>query len=727
MSVIKFNSDKADALIRDLNKISADIESNLRSVYANSYGKEINLSSSSLKVYAYRDKIVDIVQEDGTIVQETIKEKYLKHDYVSNARLYNQSIRNLNKCSNNEKNKTLKYIESVIISLNKIKSLINDYESDSSLKMDSNLVDIGQFDFNFLSAYGSMGGACNYSSSLGTIVADEVYTSLYLGILGERPTSLNLEKLKVFDDILEIVANERLSYQEKFNDVKSLLKENILDVDSDLLDQKAKMALESMVGIIESKDIKIDDNLRIESLIKLGVPIINRLESSELAIDLETESVGMGNVEGADITIATDLGANSSDVSVATNIEENSESELSNDNAEISNTESVLFESQSGITSHVKSGKVNHGLDNVMKHMREQNSQEKVQSSERTEESSLGKNSFETENVVSHNMTKKNELAGHKSNGSVAEKNTIDITQDIPRLANTKSDDVKVPINDEIKLTSEELALDQELQRNKISLEYVAPTTESKVIDSIENAIDSGDVLEKKGVGVVAGVAGIGALSNMAGGNSNSIPQVNIMAAGDILGINNSVDNSNTGVLVDSSVSVPSTGSLQTNPSASTSAKIESTSDRGSLSTTNDKVNNTSASRKGGSTLEDKDDKENENTYGKPNKIEDAEENNQKGLLGDASIAELDAKDEKNIKIATGVTAGFVLTSSILALANVLSWLMIILAIIALIAYCGYRMKKKKDKQKRREKLEASKQVEQVVPTITLENVQKQN
>ena len=50
MAIIKFDSEKADALIRDLNRISSDIESNLGKVYNNSIQK-----SSVLMEYLYKN------------------------------------------------------------------------------------------------------------------------------------------------------------------------------------------------------------------------------------------------------------------------------------------------------------------------------------------------------------------------------------------------------------------------------------------------------------------------------------------------------------------------------------------------------------------------------------------------------------------------------------------------------------------------------------------------
>ena len=50
--------------------------------------------------------------------------KYLKNDFVANARLFNKHVRNLYNRSNSAKTKATKSIESVVNSLNKIKSLM---------------------------------------------------------------------------------------------------------------------------------------------------------------------------------------------------------------------------------------------------------------------------------------------------------------------------------------------------------------------------------------------------------------------------------------------------------------------------------------------------------------------------------------------------------------------------------------------------------------------------
>ena len=200
------------------------------------------------------------------------------------------------------------------------------------------------------------------------------------------------------------------------------------------------------------------------------------------------------------------------------------------------------------------------------------------------------------------------------------------------------------------------------------------------------------------------------------------------MSAGELLGINNS-GNDMMATPVVGTTTASSSGATVTNNSGSAKSSVggESTSDRGSASNsnTNDKsVSNKSSGK--GSTLEDKKQEDDENTYGKPNKAEDADENNEKGMLGDASIAELNAKDEKQIKIATGVSAGGALGSVVLAVAGVMpSFLLILLLLLIIVVYTTYRVKKKNDKKKRMEMIAQQKKenVEKNIPT-TLENVQ---
>lgn len=733
MAIIKFDSEKADALIRDLKKISSDIESNMGKVYTNSYGKEINLNDSRLKVYAYRNKTIDVTQDDGTVVQEIVKEKYLKHNYVANARAYNQHVRNIYKKSNSAKTKATQSIESVINSLNKIKSLISEFETESTLRLSSSLDDVGQFNFNFLSAYGPMGKPQGYSSSMGAVVVDEAFTSLHLGVLGERPTSINLEKLPVFDGMLEIARNNGLTYEEKFEGVKSLLMENVLEVNPEEMDEKTKNALECMIGIAESNDIKIDDSLRIESLVNIGIPIIENLESSELAVEFKPgDIINPGLIAGGAALTVTPGQV----IDMLENIDINKNGKPDKDEADdiIANLPDIKkpLENYPGTGSYNDLDK-NDGKGNGNGNGKGYNNfapsnpghgngkpagapaDQDLPKLQDGFKNSIGniKNGIK-DNGRGNDVPKDNGLSEPPKVQKVDINNAREAGKQL--YSSPIKDDIidraevhKQEIKDDIKLSSEDLAIDQELQSNKISLNYdntnVTESSNSSSVD-VELDADTG----QKGAGIVAGAAGLGALTNGGSNIGGAMPQVNGMAAGEILGTNNSSNPANMGMMLgDTTNSSASTGNVVTNGTTGVSIGGESTSDRGSLNANNSsqKPTNTSAAGRGGSTLEDKNNNKDDNSYGKPNKPDESQENDKKGMLGDASIAELEAKDEKEIKIATGITAGTVITSGILALVNVLPWIMLILAILAIGTYVGYRIKKKKDKEKRRAALDS--------------------
>ena len=753
MAIIKFDSEKADALIRDLNRISSDIESSLGKVYNNSYGKEINLSDSRLKVYAYRNKTIDVTQEDGTVVQETVREKYLKHDFVANARLFNKHVRNIFNRSNSAKTKATKSIESVVNSLNKIKALISEYESEQSLKMSNSLDDVGQFNFNFLAAYGPMGRPQNYSHSFGTIVADDAYTSLHLGVLGQRPTSLNLEKLEVFDGMLDIARNNGLSYQEKFELVQGLLMENVLEVNPEEMQERAKLALESMIGIADSKDMVIDDNLRIESLVRLGIPVIEDYDGN-LAIDIKTlegtidSAVALSSaflngdkIDAQDLNIDTN-GDGKPDIDIGT-LEDLMNNHENGD-------EHKKLESQLGINSDVTLDVDNGG------HGRDHGTYQGGPSGQQNHGTfqSQGSYSSSNTNTIAKPPAPNNQPGPSRDNGGApagggghqGPKN--DIPKETPKnepIRSTPKPTVdagkpSVPANNDVvenprdnkpvviedtKPTAEDMAIDQEIQSIKIENNYkeIAVTDSSTASDT---TVEIDDAVEKKGAGILAGAAGIGALSNMGGNSGGSMPQVNGMAAGELLGINTGSDAASMGLVVGNTPGASaSTGNVTTPSTTNSSVGGESTADRGSLSngSTTSKPSNTSNAGRGGATLEDKNDNKDENSYGKPNKPGENEDTTKKGLLGDASIAELDAKDEKEIKVATGVTAATTVTAGVLALFNVFPWIMILLALIAIGAYAGYRIKKKKNKEKRAAELAALKAQEAANATVTMEAV----
>lgn len=727
MAVIKFDSEKADTLIKDLTQISSDIESNLGKVYTNTYGKEINLNDSRLKVYAFRDKVIEMVQEDGTVVEETIREQYLKNDYVSNARAYNQHVRNMYRKSNTAKTNATKAIESVVNSLKEIKNLINEFETEQGLTLAKSLEDVGSFDFNFLSAYGPMTKPDNYSPSFGTIVVDEAFTSKYLGMLGERPTSINLEKLSVFDNILGIARNKELSYDEQLAGVRELLMENVLEVDSDNLVAKTKEALDSMIGIMDAPDLVVDDTLKIETLIKFNIPVIEDLRIPSLTTEPENATIFDEMIAAGGTIIGAALpGAKSDDVT-----EEN--------NAVIlpSETES---EGRGGVISAFNSA-VNRVVDNSIQ--KGQNIVSKI------EDVNQEPNPPKVDNSIKHTVESNAEVAKQPP-GNAAPKGSSDPVgvEDIPKVKQPQKIESKVElpkldsappkpevvethevvkpdISVEHKVSSEDIVLEQEVQNSKIELNYKDVTaSESSDIGKITIELD--ESTGKKGAGLLAGAAGLGALGKGTASVGN-VPQVNGMAASEM--INSGVATPSTGgasMLVDGNVTAsPSGGGVQTNNVSHSTAGSEATSDRGSISNNNvnGKTNSTSVSGRGGSTLEDKDPNKNESSYGKPNKPDEVNTNDKKGMLGEASIAELDAKDEKEIKVATGVTAGTVVSAGVLAIANVLPWIMLVLALIAIAGYIAYRIKKKKNKDKRRAMLLAQKESEAANATVTLEAV----
>lgn len=758
MAIIKFDSEKADALIRDLNRISSDIESNLGKVYNNSHGKEISLNDSRLKVYAYRNKTIDVVQEDGTTVQEVVRERYLKNDFVANARLFNKHVRNLYNRSNSAKTKATKSIESVVNSLNKIKSLISEYESEHSLRMSSSLDDVGQFNFNFLAAYGPMGRPQNYSHSFGTIVADDAYTSLHLGVLGQRPTSINLEKLEVFDGMLEIARNNGLTYQEKFEQVQGLLMENVLEVDLEDMDARAKLALESMLGIAESPDMVLDDTLKIENLVKFGIPVIEDYDGN-LAIDIKTmdgafdTAVSLGNaflngdkIEGVDLNLDVN-GDGKPDLNIGSTIgaagiiaggaHQTLESQLGlntdvrfddDGNNGPKGPQNDVGGGQGGGNYYQAPPKNNNGYtapsNNNLPKPPSNNGQPPAPQNNNHKFNDNG-------NGAVDNGPKPQTPADAPKKEQIREaaKPIVENNKPTPPAKNDVIENPKVEkpmFKDEIKQTAEDVAIDQEIQSVRIENNYKEiEVTESANAGKVDIEID--DATAKKGAGLAAGAAGIGALSKMGGNSSASVPQVNGMAAGELLGINTGSDAASMGMIVGNTPgAAASTGNVTAPSATNSSVGGESTSDRGSLSngSSTNKTTNNSSSGRGGSTLEDKNENKDENSFGKPNKPEETEDTTKKGLLGDASIAELDAKDEKDIKVATGVTAATAVTSGVLAIFNVFPWIMLLLLLIAVGSYAGYRIKKKKNKEKRMAALVAQKAQEEANATVTLETVQ---
>ena len=148
MAVIKFDKDKADSLIRDLNRISSDIERCLRKVNNTVANREVSLYDERLKVYDIKDVEVTTILEDGTEQVEIVQEEYLKYDYIANARAYNRAVRLLSAKSTSAKSNATLAIQSVVGALTKVKELISEYENDQQLRITNHLGEVGQFDFN---------------------------------------------------------------------------------------------------------------------------------------------------------------------------------------------------------------------------------------------------------------------------------------------------------------------------------------------------------------------------------------------------------------------------------------------------------------------------------------------------------------------------------------------------------------------------------------------------
>ena len=123
MAVIKFDKDKARTLIKELSVISSDIETNLNGIRSSVIDKEISLLDSRLKVFGFRDKVIEIIQDDDSVVEEIIKEKYLKADYTPFARTFNSVVKSMGARVESSRSNTSKAIGDVVRSSSKWKVL----------------------------------------------------------------------------------------------------------------------------------------------------------------------------------------------------------------------------------------------------------------------------------------------------------------------------------------------------------------------------------------------------------------------------------------------------------------------------------------------------------------------------------------------------------------------------------------------------------------------------
>ena len=807
MAVIKFDKDKANTLIRDLNRIASDIESNLRKVHTNTSGKEISLYSTLLKVYDFRTITESVLQEDGTYADETRTEQYLKYDYTSYARTYNNYVRSILNRSTSASNRATKAIREVVSALVKLKSLVSDFESDTSLRMSSSLDDVGQFDFNFLSAYGAVSGTSGIAALLGAKIADEAFTSRYLGPLGARPTALNLERLVIFDGILDLVNNNELTYEDKIQSIEGLLMGNVLEVDREDLRSRALAAYESMLGIANGENITLDENLKVNFLVENGVNVIEDFPYAEwvtevidgnsrgdhngvktifdvatgigtmfgdasdgefnindyiidhdgqLVLDLDHDGVidfpydeatfGPGHVEAV---VPGDTDGNSGIIdmivdvgeTIIEGVETGAENVAQGDMGGILGIASGVAGSIVSNASIGNSGNLpnlNEQLDELLSNPFAPSENESGISGAIE---SIGERVAEAVNDVVEQHIPKGQGGNHGDGGpghggpghggpgngngpkdNIPEKVEIKVEEKAPAPVNSsgpgkdfiKYEEVELPqLNTKVELTPEDIKIEEELKASTIDPTY--DTSDISTPGTIKDVtIELPKTTEGKGAAVIAGAAGVGSLGTLAGNSAGgNAPTINGLAAGEMINMNTSINNDvMAGGVMNEISGTASAGSAPTVSKVSNSSVGgEATADRGSLKsapTTEKTTTAKTAVGRGGSTLEDKDSSDNENSFGKPNKTEDVEDNNKKGMLGDASIAELNEKDEKQIKIATGVSAGGALGTAVLAFAGVLPSFMFILLLLAIIAlYTTYRVKKKHDKKKRMEALAA--------------------
>ncbi len=247
-----------------------------------------------------------------------------------------------------------------------------------------------------------------------------------------------------------------------------------------------------------------------------------------------------------------------------------------------------------------------------------------------------------------------------------------------------------------------------------------APAVEvSKPSDIGDIEVEVDKKMEVKSAGIIASAAGLGVVTNAAGGGSvptppPSLPQLS-PTAGDSLGINTAystnapVTSGGTGSANSSVISGAGSTTNSNNAVADNSSLSKPNTNKPS-STIGGKNNNTPSNTpgKGDGNANNKVDGD---SFGNSNKIEENKSEEEVVMLGDASVAEQNAKDEKEIKIATGVTLAGMLGTLAFKLLNVITLLSFILVIIALaLLYSTFRVKKHRDKKKREKLLELRKE-----------------
>lgn len=669
MASIKFDREKANNLVKELTRFSTDIESNLSGIKNTVTGREISLNDSRLKVYGYRDKTIEITQDDGTIVEETVREKYLKHNYTSYAKTYNANVTNLYNKANSASTNATKAIEKVINSLNKINSLIEEFETDTTLRMSYNLDAVGAYNFNFLSAYGPVSSVKGYSPTLGAIVTDEAYASQDLGPLGSRPSVLNVQTLDVFDGVLDIARNNTLSYDDKIHGVEQLLIKNNPNIDINGLNDKAVITFNNMIGIADKPDELITSDMKVNFLIENKIDILDKPVSTDSNVDVTNKDSlisGIGVIGGAGIA-----------------------------------NQIMQLPSRNEAPNLKPGGGVGGGNAGNIGAAVPQPPQ--VQKPDTKKPSQPKKK----DTPAAAPSTPANELP--KVVDTQKDSGTVNVQPTPSGQSNPANTEViqATQVTENKPVNTQPLAADAALEEDLKAASITTPYTPTNTNNS--TTIGSADVhlpdpTEVKGAGVAAGLAGAGALGNLVGNTAGTgTPMINGMAAGELLG----GTPGGVGMMPDAVVNAGGqAGALSGTPTINqvnnSMVGGESTSDRGIVNKNRNAQTASGKSSGGGSTLEDKKQESEKNSYGKSNKPGEDDSADKKGMLGDASIAELDAKDEKQIKVATGVSAGGALGSAVLAIAGILPSLMFILVLLAIIAlYTTYRVKKKHDKKKR--------------------------
>ena len=538
----------------------------------------------------------------------------------------------------------------------------------TTLRMSYNLDAVGAYNFNFLSAYGPVSSVKGYSPTLGAIVTDEAYASQDLGPLGSRPSVLNVQTLDVFDGVLDIARNNTLSYDDKIHGVEQLLIKNNPNIDINGLNDKAVITFNNMIGIADKPNELITDDMKVDFLLENKIDIFDKPVSTDSSVDITSNDTlisGIGVIGGAGIA-----------------------------------NQIVQLPSRNDVP-NLKPGGVGGGSAGNIGVAAPQTPQ--VHKPENKKPNQPKKN----DNSVSSPSTPAKELP--KVVDTQKDSGVVNVQPDPSEQGNPANTEViqatqvteTKPVNTQP--SPADAALEEELKAASITTSYVPTNTNnSTTIGSTDVPLP--ESTEYKGAGVAAGLAGAGALGNLVGNaGGTGTPMINGMAAGELMGGSPGVASMMPDAVVNAGgQSGALSGTPTSNQTNNSMVGGESTSDRGIVNKNGNAQTSGGKSSGGGSTLEDKKQESEKNSYGKPNKPGEDDNADKKGMLGDASIAELDAKDEKQIKVATGVSAGGALGTAVLAIAGILPSLMFILVLLAIVAlYTTYRVKKKRDKKKR--------------------------